>query len=163
MGRRDEILGLLRDVGLALDDDDIGGRLGINRHYVNQVCRELARAGLIARSEGASGKLVNRWVGGSTEVLSAPVAVPAVGSRPRGRRAERVRSNVDALIADFARFVLRFERSNAFPGPSLYFHERANPASTQVPLWSRPRLTSRRRFTAATRSERPSWLRRTPR
>jgi hypothetical protein len=125
MGRRDEILGLLRDVGLALDDDDIGDRLGINRHYVNQVCRELARAGLIARSEGASGKLLNCWVGGTTEVLSAPVAVPAVGSRPRRRREERIRSNVDALIADFPRFVLRFERSDAFPGPSLYFHERA--------------------------------------
>lgn len=39
MARRDEIVGLLRDIGLPLDDDDIGGRLGINRHYVNQVCR----------------------------------------------------------------------------------------------------------------------------
>jgi hypothetical protein len=29
------------------------------------------------------------------------------------------------LIADFSRFVLRFEMSNAFTGPSLYFHERA--------------------------------------
>jgi hypothetical protein len=29
------------------------------------------------------------------------------------------------LIADFPRFVLRFERSNVFSGPSLYFHQRA--------------------------------------
>jgi hypothetical protein len=125
MGRRDEILGLLREVGLALDDDDIGGRLGINRHYVNQVCRQLARAGLIARSEGPDGKLVNHWVGGTTVARPAPVAPPASSGRPRRGHAERIRSNVDSLIADFPRFVLRFERSNVFSGPSLYFHQRA--------------------------------------
>jgi hypothetical protein len=115
----------LREVGLALDDDDIGGRLGINLHYVNQVCRELARAGIITRKEGSGGKLVKRWAGGDAERPQASVAGRAVVSRPRRRRAERARSNVDALIDDFPGCVLRFERSNAFPGPSLYFHQRA--------------------------------------
>ncbi len=124
MRRRDEIVGLLRDVGLALDDDDIGGRLRINRHYVNQVCRGLAREGLIARSEGPDGKLRNRWLDGIDETEP-----PAAGERrrrqPRRTRIERSRSNVEALIAGFAQFVTDFERSSAFSGPSAYFHERA--------------------------------------
>ncbi len=124
MGRREEIIGLLRDVGLALDDDDIGGRLGINRHYVNQVCRQLAREGLVARSEGPDGKLLNRWNdGGLTEHLPVPASLTS--RKPRRKRAERARSNVEALIADFANLVHRFESSSAFPGPSLYFHQRA--------------------------------------
>jgi hypothetical protein len=32
LGRQAQVLGLLRATGLALDDDDIGDRLGINRH-----------------------------------------------------------------------------------------------------------------------------------
>lgn len=125
MGRRDEITGLLREVSLAMDDDDIAGRLGIDRHYVNQVCRQLAHAGLTTRFEGASGKLVNRWIGGEAGSQPSQVAEPVPPRQPRRKRSERARSNVEALIADFPRFVSRFERSSAFPGPSLYFHERA--------------------------------------
>jgi hypothetical protein len=125
MGRSDEIAELLREVGLALDDDDIGARLGINRHYVNQVCRRLARDGLISRTQGSSGKFVNRWLRSEHGAAEPVTAHPTVLSKPALHRAERARSNVDALIADFSRFVLRFEESNAFPGPSVYFHDRA--------------------------------------
>jgi hypothetical protein len=128
MARRDEIVGLLRDIGLPLADDDIGGRLGINRHYVNQVCRQLAREGFVARSEGPDGKLRNRWrSGATTEVVQAELTASSerVVARPRIRRVERARSNVESLVGVFAECVSRFERSNAFPGPSLYFHERA--------------------------------------
>lgn len=126
MGRRDEIANLLRRyVGLALDDDDIADRLGINRHYVNQVCRQLARAGLISRHEGPGGKLVNRWTGANSVVSMPPTAVPPPARPPRRSRVERARSNVDTLTDEFPRFVLRFERSSAFPGPSIYFHDRA--------------------------------------
>lgn len=126
MGRREQIAGLLRDVGLALDDDDIAGRLGINRHYVNQVCRQLADAGMTTRFEGSDGKLVNRWMDGSAIPERRVPQTPATAERrPRRKRSERARSNVDALIADFATYVQRFEGSNAFPGPSLYFHEKA--------------------------------------
>jgi hypothetical protein len=45
--------------------------------------------------------------------------------RQRVRRRDRARRNVDDLISTFHRCVAQFERSNAFPGPSLYFHERA--------------------------------------
>ncbi len=126
MSRRDEVAGLLRDVGLALDDDDIADRVGMNRHYVNAVCRQLADAGLTTRFRRSDGKLVNRWKDES--VMPEPHVVRTTTSterRPRRSRAERARSNVEALVGDFSTFVRRFEQSNAFPGPSLYFHERA--------------------------------------
>ena len=121
--RRDQVLELLTEVGLALDDDDIGGRLNINRHYVNTICRTLAAEGVVAREPGPDGKLHNRLVS-SNPVGDGPLAAPRT-SRPRMRRADRARRNVDELIATFSECVDRFERSNAFPGPSLYFHERA--------------------------------------
>lgn len=123
MNRREQVLVLLAEVGLALDDDDIGGRLGINRHYVNTICRTLAAEGVVARAPGPNGKLHNRLTsnplaGGGSQAAPWP-------SRPRMRRVDRARRNVDALVASFSQCVDRFERSNAFPGPSLYFHERA--------------------------------------
>lgn len=126
MSRQDEITDLLRAVGLALDDDDIAGRLGMNRHYVNQVCRRLADAGLMMRFEGPNGKLVNRWNewSATTETHVPPTTSSSV-RRPRRKRADRPRLNVEVLLGDFAMYVCRFEQSNAFPGPSLYFHERA--------------------------------------
>lgn len=125
MGRREEIAGLLRDVGLALDDDDIAGRVGINRHYVNQVCRQLADAGSTTRFEGSDGKLVNQWSDGGVALQSRAPGRPSSVRKPRRKRVERARTNVEALIGDFSTCVRRFERSNAFPGPSLYFHEKA--------------------------------------
>jgi len=59
MGRREQILRLLTDVGLALDDDDIGDRLGMNRHYVNPICNDLAAEGLVWRRKGPDRKFVN--------------------------------------------------------------------------------------------------------
>lgn len=127
MARRDEVASLLRDVGVALDDDDIADRLGMNRHYVNAICRKLAEDGLTTRSRSSEGKFVNRWKHGSVmpETLSTSPDNPRSTRRPRLHRAERARSNVDALIRGFSAFVRRFEQSNGFPGPSLYFHLRA--------------------------------------
>jgi hypothetical protein len=51
---------------------------------------------------------------------AVPVQLPV-----RVPRAGRTRRNVDALIADFAGCVRRFEASAAFSGPSVYFHQRA--------------------------------------
>jgi hypothetical protein len=48
----------------SLDDDQIGERLGANRHHVNQVCRRLASAGLVVREVGPRGKIENRLPGG---------------------------------------------------------------------------------------------------
>lgn len=53
------ILDLLRS-GVALDDDEIASRLGIElRQAVNQVCRRLAGRGLVTRTRGPAGKIVN--------------------------------------------------------------------------------------------------------
>ncbi len=128
MDRTAQVLGLLREVGLPLDDDDISDRIGMNRHYVNQVCRRLAADGLIQREPGPTGKLVNR-LGAIGEPESVGLPSPAPPSRAeaprRLRRHDRARRNVDALIGGFDRYLAQFEQSNAFPGPSLYFHERA--------------------------------------
>jgi hypothetical protein len=112
-------------VRLPLDDDVVASRLAVNRHYVNQVCRQLAREGSTLRWEGQDGKLVNQWV--SDRENSDPITLLGKVSSPRRRvkRSERARSNVEELVGRFADFVRRFERSNAFPGPSVYFHERA--------------------------------------
>lgn len=123
MNRREQVLALLAEVGLALDDDDIGGRLNINRHYVNTICRTLDAEGVVARGPGPDGKLLNRLVSAAPAGDDPPPRPRA--SRSRVRRADRARRNVDNLIATFSECVDRFERSNAFPGPSLYFHERA--------------------------------------
>jgi hypothetical protein len=122
------VLTLLGQIGLPLDDDDIADRLGMNRHHVNAVCRRLAGAGLIRREEGPSGKLVNSLSGhpdpGRPSSRVAPVRTTPTPRR-RQRRDDRAQRNVDNLIATFDRCVAWFEQSNAFPGPSLYFHERA--------------------------------------
>jgi hypothetical protein len=125
---REQILALLGRVSIPLDDDDIGDRLGINRHYVNQVCRRLASEGVVRREEGPVGKILNVLAvdtAGTPPPISKRVAAPAPSTRMNTRRQDRARRNVEELITGFAGYVERFERSNAFAGPSLYFHERA--------------------------------------
>lgn len=129
LGRQTQVLGLLRTTGLALDDDDICGRLDINRHYVNRLCRDLAAAGLVDRRKGSDGKYVNsalndRDVTGERIAPSAPPGASSARSQRIGR-SKRARQNVDQLVDRFGKCVDAFERSGAFPGPSLHFHERA--------------------------------------
>jgi hypothetical protein len=38
---------------------------------------------------------------------------------------DRARSNVEALVSNFEDCVLRYEKSNTFSGPAVYFHRRA--------------------------------------
>lgn len=125
MTRRDQVLELLAAGFPTLDDDEIAVRLGMNRHYVNRICRTLAAEGVVERYVGHDSKNVNRIVrSGNAPVFadgSFPAPVPA--RRPRG--AGRDRSNVEALVASFDVCVRQFESSSAFPGPSLYFHTRA--------------------------------------
>lgn len=123
MTRQEQVVALLADVGLALDDDDIAARLGIDRHNVNAICRTLAEAGVIARELGPVGKICNRLV--SSPPAGDGSLTPPRTARRRMRRDQRARRNVDSLIATFSECVDGFEQSNAFPGPSLYFHERA--------------------------------------
>jgi hypothetical protein len=129
LDRQAQVLDLLRATGLALDDDDIGDRLDINRHYVNRLCRDLAAAGLVDRRKGSERKYVNSALGVrdvAGERNASPVPPDASSARrPRIGRSERARRNLDQLVDRFGQCVDAFERSNAFPGPSLYFHERA--------------------------------------
>jgi hypothetical protein len=127
MNRRAQIVELLQQVRLSLDDDDIAGRLGMNRHYVNQICRQLAAERWTVRVRGSAGKLLNTWIADDEDVpLQGPQAPES--SRPqseRMKRRDRARRNVDLVIDHFADCLQWFEKSNVFSGPSLYFHERA--------------------------------------
>jgi len=128
MTRRDEVLRLLRLVGLPLDDDDIADRLGMNRHYVNQVCYRLAADAVIRREAGPGGKLLNSVAERGDTQESHKVAIQSLtppARRRRVRRQDRARRNVGELLSGFDRCLAQFEQSNAFSGPSVYFHERA--------------------------------------
>jgi hypothetical protein len=109
---RDRILEALRLSARSLDDDELADRAGISpRQTVNQICRELERDGILRRSSGPDGKLVNTLVSsdlpffpsGPDEsqpepataahadsiVATAPDALPP-GSSAEQRAAERV-------------------------------------------------------------------------
>lgn len=126
--RRNHVLAVLRQGREPLDDDEIADLAGMNRVYVNALCRALAEDGLIVRRRGAGGKLVNVVVANvqATEASRAGGATDAVRlPRTRMRFSETQADRIDSLIAGFDGWVSMFESSEAFPGPSLYFHERA--------------------------------------
>src|SRR6266516_7803682 len=124
-GRRNQVLGILRQSQVALDDDQIAQAAQMNRVYVNVICRQLAADGLTLRRHGAAGKLVNLAIGGDLGASVPLIAHQAARQRPRLRAADRLAERVEELIASFADCVAAFEAREAFPGPSLYFHLRA--------------------------------------
>lgn len=115
----------LLEAGNELDDDEIADRLQMNRHYVNAVCRGLALDGLVLRTVGAGGKLVNSRTGQPSVSTPSTFTLTPIHRRSTVTRADRAQSNVDALIDRFGECVSKFEQNAAFPGPSIYFHERA--------------------------------------
>jgi hypothetical protein len=61
---RDRISEAIRLSSRLLDDDQLADRTGIlPRQRVNQICRELERAGMVRRRSGLDGKIVNEWLG----------------------------------------------------------------------------------------------------
>jgi hypothetical protein len=124
-GRRSQVMGIVRRSPQPLDDDQIAAALQMNRVYVNMICRQLAAEGLIVRDHGADGKLVNVPAVASQGTSSAPMTSNAPVQWRRRPTAERRAERVEDLIGSFAACVTAFETSEAFPGPSLYFHLRA--------------------------------------
>lgn len=124
MALEEDVLGLLAQEEVPLDDDQIAHRLGANRHYINAVCRRLAASHRIVRQRGTAGKLVN-FIRGHRPPVQEAVPPPNQTRTAPSRRRVDPQERVEDLIAHFTECVDRFEISNAFPGPSLYFHERA--------------------------------------
>ena len=122
--RRSQVLGIVHRSREPLDDDQLAAAAQMNRVYVNQLCRQLAAEGLVVRQRGGDGKLVNVAADGHLASAANPLPV-SQRLRPRQRLAERRAERVEKLIANFAAYVAAFETSEAFPGPSLYFHLRA--------------------------------------
>lgn len=114
---------------MPLDDDQIAQAAQMNRVYVNMICRQLAQDNLIIRSRGSAGKIVNTSLSRDEPPRHEDADTPphaTVQPRPvRQRRAERLADRIGQLTASFADYVAVFEASQAFPGPSLYFHLRA--------------------------------------
>jgi hypothetical protein len=62
--QRDRITEAIRISSRPLDDDQLADRTGVSpRQRVNQICRELERAGVVQRRSGPDGKIVNEWLG----------------------------------------------------------------------------------------------------
>ena len=90
MTNRERVLALLRSAPDGLTDSEIRQRTGIQSHQqVNQICRRLARAGLIERRAGPQGRLVN-WAPASLPENALPVrdlAARAGSGKPSRERA----------------------------------------------------------------------------
>jgi hypothetical protein len=85
---RSAIVEALRLSSLPLDDDQLSRRTGITpRQTVNQLCRRLETEGVLRRTPGPDGKIVNR------------LAVPAVASAPAEKDAPPAASDGPAPIA----------------------------------------------------------------
>ena len=126
--RRAQVLTVISRSPMPLDDDQIAQAAQMNRHYVNAICRQLAAEQFITRELGANGKLVNLVVE-PDQPTALPTAEPprAVATRPSPHRrsSDRMNDNIEKLVDGFPSYVTAFEDRQAFPGPSLYFHERA--------------------------------------
>jgi DNA-binding GntR family transcriptional regulator len=110
-GRRDQVLEVLRRGGKPLDDDEIADLAGMNRVYVNALCRTLAEDGLIVRRRGVGGKLVNVVADGRVaEASRAGRAMDAIRvPRTRMRSSDTQPDRIESLIAGFAGRVSAFE------------------------------------------------------
>ncbi|MCY3839476.1 MAG: helix-turn-helix domain-containing protein [Gammaproteobacteria bacterium] len=137
MTNRDRILELLRASEHPLTDSEIRRRTGIEPHQqVNQICRALAAQGLIDRTRGPEGRLVNSAVertgfeenaddAGRCEA-SAPgevpeldfegtlIAIPCSGRKRRGgTEATEGTSVVDGLPEELGMELLQARQRNA--------------------------------------------------
>lgn len=109
----------------SLDDDELAALTGTNRHYVNAICRRLEADGILSRTRGAAGKLINQ-LNDTPTPPQVPEQAPVVVSTSGRRRSQQRRDDrVVQLIAGFTSYVEVFQRAEAFPGPSLYFHMKA--------------------------------------
>lgn len=118
----------MRESEAPLNDDEIATQGKINRVYVNALCRQLAAEGLISRRPGRDGKLVSSPLAPALTAAESNGTTSASTTESRGPRQAslaRQANRIQALIDGFSGWVTEFEASQAFPGPSLYFHERA--------------------------------------
>jgi MarR family len=79
-GRRERIIEAIRISSRPLDDYQLADRTGISpRQSVNQICRELERAGMVRRRPGPDGKIVNEWLGNRDQQPGSVQRTPGAG------------------------------------------------------------------------------------
>lgn len=85
MTNRDRVLEVLSSSLRPLDDDELARRASISpRQTVNMICRALDGEGVLRRSRGADGKIVNQLIDAPT-IGDAPLAEPKGVSTPPDR------------------------------------------------------------------------------
>jgi len=89
--RRDRIIEAIRTSSSPLNDDQLADRTGISpRQSVNQMCRELERAGVIRRRPSYDGKIVNEWLGSQELPSDSSLRTTAAGPAQAALRTEAV-------------------------------------------------------------------------
>jgi hypothetical protein len=83
--RSDRVIEAMRISSSPLDDDQLADRTGISpRQSVNQLCRELERAGMVRRRPGPHGKIVNEWLGNHDREPDSTTRIPGAGLTQSG-------------------------------------------------------------------------------
>lgn len=95
-----------------MDDDEIAARMGIVRQNVNQICRRLELQGVLRRTVGPAGKIVNELAGS----VSVAAAVPA-------QRAHFVKSEL-TTEDDVKRAVARYLEARGLHVEVKWGHDR---------------------------------------
>jgi hypothetical protein len=109
------IVAALRRGETEFGDDELAVATGINRHYVNAVCRRLATDGVIVRERGPSGNLVNRLVGPARSSAAVEKLTASSGrSRSRSRNRDLRDERIAELIADSQVSSRRSRRAKPF-------------------------------------------------
>ena len=112
-------------VGGSLDDDELASRLGVIRQQVNEAARAMEHDGLVTRSMGPAGKLLNTLVPGSSGEPS-PIVLASNRTTASGHiYADRTGISYEyptryrGLVLPGARFV--YYRSREHDAPPGYF------------------------------------------
>lgn len=93
MTNRERVLAALANASVALDDDELALRTGVQpRQTINQICTRLAAEGAIIRSVGPAGKLVNTLPSQplGVDAPSQPPVAASAGSSHEQHAAEAV-------------------------------------------------------------------------
>ena len=110
MTNRERVLALIRSEPPGLTDSEIRERTGIRPHQqVNQICRSLAQAGLIARRPGPHGRLVNlptASLSGTSPPIRGRSPRAGSGKPPHGRAGPAGAAEMPPLSIPATLFVL---------------------------------------------------------
>jgi hypothetical protein len=97
---RERVATAIRISSRPLNDDQVAMRTGISpRQTVNQICRDLERAGMVRRQPGPDGKIVNEWLGDQDREPGGILGPADATAQGTGAPADPVASANGAVLA----------------------------------------------------------------